>query len=470
MKTIIGLLIGITCSFSLHAQTSITDSLKGLLQSAKQDTARVKLLSKLEANYMRVDKDSAFAYVQQHIILCQKLRDASGLSDAYVNLGYWYYIQSNFPKALEYNYKGLKMAEEVKDSLIRGRAYNNLGHVMLSQKNYAEALASYKKFLAFIPASAKQDATALAHYNIGYAFLKLKQPDSALRYAEEGYQLFRTAEDKMWMAGCIRVIANAQFMLGNHTLGEAYFKVAVATAVQTNNRGALAMMFTEAASRFLEQGNKDSALYYCKTALQIFQKLNRKNSTIECYALLTDIFQDRHQTDSAFFYQSKMVQLNKQIAEENGLANIQNINFEERLREQENEAEEHKAKELRTRNLQYSLIALGLVSFFVFFFLFSYSIMATQKLIRFLGVVALLIVFEFINLYIHPYLAHVTNDSPLLMLLVMVFIAALLVPLHHRMEHWITHRLVEKNNKIRLAAAKKTIAKLETEESLNSVK
>ena len=32
-------------------------------------------------------------------------------------------------------------------------------------------------------------------------------------------------------------------------------------------------------------------------------------------------------------------------------------------------------------------------------------------------------------------------------------------------QHWITHRLVEKNKKIRLAAAKKTIATLEGENS-----
>ena len=122
---------------------------------------------------------------------------------------------------------------------------------------------------------------------------------------------------------------------------------------------------------------------------------------------------------------------------------------------------ELKAKEDRKHNLQYAAIALGLIAFVTLFLLLSHSIIANQKLIRFLGVVALLIVFEFINLYIHPYLAHATNDSPLLMLLVMVCIAALLVPVHHRLEKWITNRLVEKNKKIRLDAAKKTIASLE---------
>jgi hypothetical protein len=49
------------------------------------------------------------------------------------------------------------------------------------------------------------------------------------------------------------------------------------------------------------------------------------------------------------------------------------------------------------------------------------------------------------------------------MLMGLVCIAALLVPLHHKIEKWATARLVEKNKKIRLAAAKKTIEKLEKE-------
>ena len=140
---------------------------------------------------------------------------------------------------------------------------------------------------------------------------------------------------------------------------------------------------------------------------------------------------------------------------------FQSLAFDEKLRQQEIEVAALKAKEERNHNLQYAAIALGLITFVILFLLLSHSIIANQKLIRFFGVVALLLVFEFINLYIHPYLAHATNHSPLPMLLVMVCIASLLVPIHHWMEKWITHKLVEKNNKIRLAAAKKTIATLE---------
>jgi hypothetical protein len=55
------------------------------------------------------------------------------------------------------------------------------------------------------------------------------------------------------------------------------------------------------------------------------------------------------------------------------------------------------------------------------------------------------------------------------MLLIMVCIAALLVPAHHKLEQSITHKLVEKNNRIRLAAAKQIIEKLEAKDSNVSV-
>jgi NADH:ubiquinone oxidoreductase subunit 3 (subunit A) len=81
-------------------------------------------------------------------------------------------------------------------------------------------------------------------------------------------------------------------------------------------------------------------------------------------------------------------------------------------------------------------------------------------LISFFAILGLLIVFEFINLLIHPWLASFTHDSPVLMLLALVILASLLIPLHHRLEHWIKEKMVEKNKAIRLAAAKKTIEQL----------
>ncbi len=90
--------------------------------------------------------------------------------------------------------------------------------------------------------------------------------------------------------------------------------------------------------------------------------------------------------------------------------------------------------------------------------------MVSHKVVGFLSVLVLLVVFEFMNLLLHPFLESITHHNPVLMLLALVAIAALIIPLHHRLEHWTTQKLVEKNKAIRLANAKKTMEELENEE------
>ena len=108
--------------------------------------------------------------------------------------------------------------------------------------------------------------------------------------------------------------------------------------------------------------------------------------------------------------------------------------------------------------MQFAAIALGVVIFVILFLVVSHTMVVNQNIIKFLGVLALLIVFEFINLLIHPLLGRVTHHSPLLMLIIMVGIAALLIPFHHRLEKFVIQHLVEKNKRIRLSAAKKILA------------
>ncbi|MBP8115527.1 MAG: hypothetical protein KAY50_09235, partial [Chitinophagaceae bacterium] len=141
------------------------------------------------------------------------------------------------------------------------------------------------------------------------------------------------------------------------------------------------------------------------------------------------------------------------------------MTFEEDLRQQEVAAEKVKEEQQRKQNIQYALLALGIITFVILFLGLSRRHITNTKVIQFLGVVALLVVFEFLNLLLHPFLERITHHNPILMLLALVCIAALLVPLHHKLEKWATHKLVEKNKQIRLAAAKKTIEHLEKDNS-----
>ena len=63
--------------------------------------------------------------------------------------------------------------------------------------------------------------------------------------------------------------------------------------------------------------------------------------------------------------------------------------------------------------------------------------------LKYLGLLGLLLLFEFIAIFVHPYIDELTGHQPVWMLIILVMIAAVLVPLHHKMEHWVKEHLAK---------------------------
>ena len=204
----------------------------------------------------------------------------------------------------------------------------------------------------------------------------------------------------------------------------------------------------------------DSSLTYDEKALTYALADNAPKRLIEVYKHLAALYKGKD-NDKAVKYFGLESALRDSLFTSQRKREIANLTYNEEDKQKELTTAALHAKEERKQNIQYAAIAIVLIAFVIIFLALSSSIIVKPKFIEFFGILGLLAVFEFINIVIHPYVSDVVNHSPVLILLTMIFIAALLVPVHTWLEKWITHRLVEKNKKIRLAAAKKTIATLE---------
>jgi hypothetical protein len=66
------------------------------------------------------------------------------------------------------------------------------------------------------------------------------------------------------------------------------------------------------------------------------------------------------------------------------------------------------------------------------------------RLVEFLAIIDLLLLFEFITDLVFPYISNWTNDRPIGEMLILVLIAAALEPLNFGFENWVKKHLVEK--------------------------
>lgn len=458
MKKITNCLLGIVLGYSLHAQ-ALPDSVLQVYSKAVNPSEKGRIL--VQALQMR-EKPS-----QQSLGLLLKLdayfkekKDEIGTDYISLFIANMFERFGNFNEALKLAMPLLPRFEQRRDTFGILRSYLNIGNSVINSENVEQGLAYYKKALSFAFNFNDTVTTGTLLNNIADSYKRLGMIDSALLYAQNAVRITEQRGDLFSLATQMGTLGEIYLAKKDLDIGRSIVKKSIGYAIAGKNRHTLAFELNELSRSFFSTNNLDSSIAYAQSALSSAIP-DFKVIMMDSYETLYKNYEQKGQNDSAFKYFRLNTLIKDSLFSNEKNRNIQAINFQEQLREQALKDATKKQEVQRWHNLQYTAIAIGLVTFVMLLLLISRLIVANEKFIRFLGVFGLLAVFEFINLFIHPYLDRITNHSPVMMLFILMCIAALLIPLHHRLEKYIIHKLVEKNKRIRLEAAKKTIERLE---------
>ncbi len=218
------------------SQNTAADSIKQLLNAAKEDTNRVQLLLELckvnfsdapneaircateavtlseklkygkgvalalknigLANYMKGDYIQTLDYWNQSMQAFDSIGDKSGVANLLSNLGAVYFNQGDDASALEYYLKSLKLAEELDDTLRIITNCINIGAVYFNKKaTKSKALEFYKRALPLSELHGDNDAIGTVSVNMGEIYLERMDLDSALLYFEKSLKAFEGSEN-----------------------------------------------------------------------------------------------------------------------------------------------------------------------------------------------------------------------------------------------------------------------------------
>jgi tetratricopeptide (TPR) repeat protein len=456
-KTIVlfSLLVSITAAFS---QNDSIDIKLQKIDTEKDDNTRIDLIVGL--SNAETDPLSDMQLSQKILLRSQKNRDKILEALALSGIGFNYRSFGNTPKSLEYNLKANALAWETGNEKIIAFTDNNLAHNYRDLADFSKAIRLY---LSTYELAKKVNCFYMQTWalgNLASVYFLMNKMDSSLMYAQRDYELSIRIHYFNYLSGTFVYLGRIHGKLGNSMLAISYFDMAIQEGFKTKSSKQLNLAYTAKAQYFHDISQEDSSVVYAKKAIAIVKPTSFSNLRLNPSKLLFDIYRNIN-IDSAFKYSEIFRITNDSVYSAKTIQQTQLMTFEDEIRQQELVSEKIKSEEQRQQNLQYALIALGIIIFIILFLLLSRSFITNSRLIEFFGILALLIVFEFLNLLLHPFLEKVTNHTPVLMLVALVCIAAFLIPLHHRVEKWSTAKLVEKNKKIRLANAKKTIEKLE---------
>lgn len=462
MKKIITCFSFSFCLTAINGQP-IPDSVKTKYLAAKSDDQKGRTLYGYFVRASTADAP-AIAHALNLLTWFKKQNDEVGSDYTELYLASVFIFKGDFSTSLNMALPVLSRFEKRKDNYGVMRANHTIGLAFAFATNHEQAIRYLKKAITLAQLINEKFFLTIAYNDIGVAYSGTSMPDSGLLYAQKAVNIDTENKDLERLPVSLSTLAE-NYMAGNdYEIAIPFLRKSIGyyLAGKDNQNGfGVTYVYNDFAQAFLVMKQYDSSKYYAHQAIRISILSGFKDQLMRSYEYLYKSFEETKNQDSVNKYFRLAMIAKDSLFSMEKTRNMEALSFHEQMRQQEIETEKIKANEERKQNIQYALIALGIITLISLYLLLSRSFITNTKLIEFFGIIALLIVFEFLNLLLHPFLERVTNHSPVLMLLALVCIAALLVPLHNRLEKWALLRLVEKNKQIRLQAAKRTIEKLE---------
>ncbi len=441
MKTsIMGMLLLLLFSYKGNAQKETSDSLKRLLNEEKPDTSQVMLLASLSRAYIESIPDTARLFAQMGLKLARKINYEKGEARCLRMIGVIMGETGNYPKSLDFLLKALKICERINDIGEMAHCNIDIGNNYDEQGDLEQSLLYYFKAKPVYESIHDNRLLAVTLLDIGNSYEQADQLDSALFYTRQDYKLAAELNDTdiRGLASCNLGNIYAKMKQGDIALG--YYRQSFPDIEAVDDDEALCEVTLGMAGLFKKAGYSDSALFYARRSLALADMSDFPDRVLNASTFLTAYYEDIDLLDSAYAYQKISIVAKDSLFSQAKEDQLRSLTFTEEMRQHEMEEAAALAIETRKKNIQMAAIGVFIPVFFGTIMIFGKR-KAKPKAIGFLGLLGLLLLFEFIALLIHPYIEEWTHGIPVFMLLILVVVGSLLVPMHHKLEHLVKEKL-----------------------------
>jgi tetratricopeptide (TPR) repeat protein len=429
--------------FHGYSQKHKADSVLLLLKGAKADSNKVKKLADL-ANFVYLrNPDTALIISLDALTLAKRVKYEgdeylwllSVIAKTYSKIG-------NYPSALEIDFKLLEIVEKrkAKDTGDMAKVLMSIGNVYNNQGDYRNALKYYLKSDSIIRVN---NITKLKYYsfvNIGEAYDKLNILDSAFLF----YSNCKREADLLqsdYLGPPLLGLAHIYRKQANFILSQENYELAITVLRSAENDKLLCEAHLGLAMLYNFFNIPDSAIFHSKLSFLLAKKDGFPSQQLDAAKFLRQVYSKNKKIDSAFAYVMIEKDLNDTLNSVNRIKELQIISSNE-LTRQMAMAENKRQAEIEWKNrLQQLLIGIFIPGLFLLT-LFLSRVNLHIRAIKLLGIFSLLFFFEYLTLFLHPTVARLTNHTPIYEIFIFVAIAAILIPLHHRAEHWLIHKLL----------------------------
>ncbi len=306
------LLLSSTFVIQVHAQNTLSDSLLRLVREAPMDSSRVLLINELASSLREADSNLAFHYAQQARDLATQLQFKRGLGTVLENIGWIYYRQGNYFKAVNVSLEALQIAQEIGDKKEIANCLINIGAINLEQKLYPAAIINFKKAYVLGTEIRVNTIRSRSLNNMAFGFIQMHQLDSARHYTLRAIN--ENVNDEFRSAFSKRTLGDIYFEEGNYPEALVNWNDCLKAATQQTNNFLVVTTLVRLGNIHLKLNKPDKALVYLNQSLPIAIKNNFKSELENSFNLLAKVYFAKNDFSRAYQYQNQYHTLHDSLA------------------------------------------------------------------------------------------------------------------------------------------------------------
>jgi CHAT domain-containing protein/sugar phosphate isomerase/epimerase len=199
-----------------------------------------------------------------------------GMGSALNNIGPIYGAQGNYPKALEYYQKALKISEELGHKEGICNTLNNIGLIHKLQDNYPQALEYFHNSLRIAEAIGYRLGVNRVLIHIGIIHYSQGNPAQALEYYDKALKTAEELGHKVGIRAVLESIGNVYFSQANYAQALSCYQKALKVAEELGDKEGISNGLDHIGIIHSSQGNYAQALEYHQKSLKIAEEIGQK--------------------------------------------------------------------------------------------------------------------------------------------------------------------------------------------------
>lgn len=261
------------CLINTFSQNIEIDSLVNYLNTAKEDTNKVKCLHSLFFRYEYNDVPLAEEYINEALTLSKKIDFQRGEAFSYVCLGYLSEDQGKFNEALEWFHTSLKVYKKIDNKKGISRGLRNISSVYMSRGQYAKGLDYSLQALKISEELADRKLIALDYTNIGGIYHGMEDYPKALTYFLKALKMSEETGEKGNVANDLCNIGVAYKEMGDYSKALEYYSKSLEVAKEFNKTKSILAAYSNIGGVYDEQKEYKKALEYYQKAQNIAEEV-----------------------------------------------------------------------------------------------------------------------------------------------------------------------------------------------------